>query len=60
MFDIYKLFYFFEETGLLIQEKCYKATHLQIWDSSLRKHHRNEQDSDEEDSEADVPKEIGD
>lgn len=37
MLDIYRLFDFLEETGLLIQEKCYKAAHPQIWKRNLSK-----------------------
>lgn len=43
MFDIYRLFYFVEETGLLIQEKWYKAIHPQIWERNLRKYGNEEQ-----------------
>lgn len=42
MFDIYRLFYFVEETGLLIQEKWYKATHPQLWERNLCKYSNEE------------------
>ena len=54
MFDIYKLFYFVEETGLLIQEKWYKATHPQIWERNLRKYGQEEQEQADENISGDI------
>lgn len=49
MFDIYKLFYFIEETGLLIQEKWYKVTHPEVWNRNQRAINETEECYPEED-----------